>query len=300
MPPVRSGRVSGNWFRGLNGHEIALAKTVFADTLPYGRIYIGNINSPTGAITVATDPRKEKAGYILVWGRAYNGDATQYGLNTTFIHELTHVWQSQYAGFAMAFMAESGWEQLRHGVKDIFRDGIRKGIENIEEMIRKRDASQWNQHRSKAYVFSMSDIGKPWSAFNVEQQASIVDTWFGNDDYTFSDGTKVTAGKRSPKDPRYPYIEHNIRARSNSAGYAAVQNPRGYSAEIAEIQAVLFALDYLKDQKYVDGFMGGITRDAVREFQKRNKLKDDGDIGGSNSETRKKLRQQIGQLVRAQ
>lgn len=299
MPPLRT-RAGGKWFRGLHPQEIALAKTVFADTLPYGRIYIGNITSSTGAITVATDPIKERANYILVWGRVYGGDATQYGFSDTFIHELTHVWQSQYAGFAMAFMAESVWAQLKNGVKDIFRDGIRKGVENIEEMIKKRDVSQWNQHRSKAYVFGMSDIGKPWSDFNVEQQASIVETWFGNDDLTFIDGTKVTAGRRSPKDPRYPYIVGNIRARSNTAGYAPVQNPQGYSAEIAEIQSVLFALGYLKDQKYVDGFTGRITRDAVREFQKRNKLKDDGDIGGPNSDTRKKMRQPVGQLVRAQ
>lgn len=299
MPPLRT-RANGNWFRGLSAQETTLAKTVFADTLPYGRIFIGNINSPTGAITVATDPVKERASYILVWGEVYNGDATRFNFGHTFIHELTHVWQSQYAGFAMAFMAESVWAQLRSGVKDIFRDGIRKGVENIEEMIKKRDVSQWNQHRGKAYAFSMSEVGKPWGDFNVEQQACIVHTWFRDRDYGFSDGTVVPGGKRSPKDPRYPYIEHNIRARSNSAAYVPAQNPHGYSPEIAEIQSVLFALGYLKDQKYVDGFMGRITRDAVREFQRRNKLKDDGDIGGPNSETRKKLRLPFDQLGRAQ
>ena len=192
----------------------------------------------------------------------------------------------------MAYMAESVWSQLREGTKDIFKDGYRRGLERVKDIVKdgitKGDLSQWNHHRGKAYVFNKSDIGKPWTDFNVEQQASIVETWFSESD-----------GRSSPKDARYPYITNNILAKSVSGSYAAVRNPQGYSPEIAEIQATLFALGYLTDRKFIDGFTGRFTKVAVVSFQKRNGLRPDGDLGTVNSATRRKLRQPIQTLVRA-
>ncbi len=95
---------------------------------------------------------------------------------------------------------------------------------------------------------------------------------------------------------------HDARFRELVARQAAAQaqHPPGYSAEIAAYQEVLFALGYLTDRKYVDGFTGGHTRRAVIAFQTRNGLKPDGDLGGPNSRTRAKLAQDPATLRRAQ
>lgn len=277
--------------------EIALAKTVFADTLPYEKIFIGRFDFG-GAMTIATSPFQNRANYIILWANAYNKNLAKESeyYKATFIHELTHVWQSLYAGYAMAYIAESAWAQLREGVKDMFKDGVEKGLERAKEVV-KKGMQQWGVHRSHAYIFRMSEIGNSWNSFNVEQQGSIVESWFQNGEHTFVDGSKVPGGNRSPKDARYSYIKNNILAKDPNAAYVGGANLPGFSAEIAEYQAVLFRLGYLTDEKYVDGYWGRITSDAVREFQRKNGLKPDGELRGVRTETQRKLRQPIDTLV---
>lgn len=277
--------------------EIALAKTVFADTLPYQKIYIGRFDFG-GAMTIATSPFQDKAEYIILWANAYNKNLANEGeyYKATLIHELTHVWQSIYSGYAMAYMAESAWAQLKNGVEDIFKDGLEKGLEKAKKVV-KDGMQQWGVHRSTAYMFKMSEIGNVWSSFNVEQQGSIVETWFQNGEHTFIDGSKVPGGNRSPKDSRYSYIKHNILAKDAGANYVSVQTGRGFSAEIAEYQAILFRLGYFTDEKYVDGYWGTNTKNAVIEFQRKNGLGVDGDLGGPRSRTKMKLKEPIDSLV---
>lgn len=296
QPPQRQDQ----WFGKLYPDEVALAKTVFADTLPYDLIYISNVGSGTGAITVATSPVKHRAEHLILWAGAWQVNVATQGeeMRATFIHELTHVWQSRYGNYAMSYMADSAWAQLKEGTKDIFKDGYKKGLERIKEMIKKGVVQPWNEHRAHAYSFTMNDVGKSWSDFNVEQQASLVESWFSSQETRFAGNVVVPPGYRSPKDARYPYIKDNILAKSTAANYVGVQNQAGYSAELAEIQAKLYALGYLKDAKYVDGYSGGVTRNAVVEFQKRNGLKPDGDLGTPRSLTRRKLNQPLNQLVR--
>lgn len=275
--------------------EEQLARTVFGDRLPYGRIWLGKnyLKGASAPVTVATNPRRGAAEYVICWGdpNIYaNGADHGDGTRATFIHELTHVWQGHHGYAAMGYMVESIVAQGYHGIKDI---------------IKHRRYSDWDSHRSKAYVYSMSDIGKPWGDFNVEQQANIVEDWFRTRGYTNAAGVFIDGGNMSTDDTRYPYVVYNIRTGSKSAGYLpivkqAVPHPPGYSAEIAELQDVLYALGYLTDRKYVDGFTGGITRRAVIAFQSRNGLKPDGDLGGPNSRTRAKLKQDPATLGRAQ
>lgn len=277
------------WYGTLYQAEIDIAKLVFKDTLPYDRIYISNVDSPTGAITVATSPYKENAEYLLLWHKAYAVNiAGDPNLSNTFIHELTHVWQSQYNGYALTYLVEAGWAQLKNGVKDIFKDGYEKGIERIKDMLKKDFVQKWNNHRDTAYHFKTSDFGKNFNEFNPEQQANIIESWFSKEAQIVG-GATIPAGRRSPKDARYSYIRDNIHAKSPNASYVGVKNLPGYSAEIADIQAVLFNLGYLKDEKYVDGFWGRITKGAVIEFQKRHNLPPDGEARPQNSLTRKKL-----------
>ena len=271
--------------------EVDLAKLVFKDTIPYERIYIANVGSPTGAITVADSQYATHADYLLLWSGAYDVNiGTTPGLQNTFIHELTHVWQSQNAGFAMAYMAQSFKAQLKNGIKDILEGGRDKAFQKIKEMIKDGIIDKWNIHRDRTYRFTEQDIGKNFDDFNVEQQAMIVETWFSGSQITGADNFMYPArGLRSPKDPRYPYIRDCIRAKSPKAPYVAVQNQPGYSAEIERMQAVLFSLGYLKDEKYVDGYWGAITKNAVTEFQKYNNLRQDGEARPAHSLTRKTL-----------
>lgn len=277
--------------------EISLAKTVFGETLPYNKIYIGRFDFGA-AMTIATSPFHDRAEYVILWANAYNKNIAKESEDTkaTFIHELTHVWQSLYGGHALAYFAEAGWVQLRDGVKDMFKDGVEKGLERTKEVV-KRGMQQWGQHRSMTYIFKMTEVGKALKEFNVEQQACIVETWFMNGHFTFIDGSQVPGGNRSPKDTRYSYIKNNILAKNASAGYISAQVLPGFSAEIAEYQAILFRLGYLTDNKYIDGYWGEITSDAVREFQRKNGLVPDGELRGGQSKTKDKLKQPIDTLI---
>lgn len=280
------------WNIGVAGQisyeEEQLARSVFRDQLPYGRIWLANryiwSNTP---VTVANSDDHYQADYVIYWGDpnvyangADHGDQTR----ATFIHELTHVWQGHHGYSPKGFMVESILAQGGGGVADI---------------VKQRRYSDWNIHRSKAYIYSMKDIGKPWISFNVEQQGNIVQDWFRRDDYQNADGEIIKGGAMSPDDPRYPYIVYNIRAGKSLEDYIPIGQP-GYSAKIALYQEKLFALGYLTDRKYVDGFMNDATRVAVRAFQTRNGLPPDGDIGGPNSRTRAKLKQNPATLRRAQ
>ena len=92
-------------------------------------------------------------------------------------------------------------------------------------------------------------------------------------------------------------IKHSILAKDAGANYISVQTGRGFSAEIAEYQAILFRLGYFTDEKYVDGYWGTNTKNAVIEFQRKNGLNVDGDLGGPRSRTKMKLKEPIDSLV---
>jgi hypothetical protein len=189
--------------------EEQLARSVFGDQLPYGQIWLGNryLLGQSVPITIATDVRGKKANYVICWGdpNVYNNGA-DHGDQTraTFIHELTHVWQGHHGYTPVVFMVESVAAQGWNGVKDIYKQGRYSG---------------WDNHRNKTYVYSMNDIGKPWSSFNVEQQGNIVEDWFKESDEANADGEIIKGGNMSILDPRYPYIRDNIRAGKPDAAY---------------------------------------------------------------------------------
>jgi hypothetical protein len=283
--------------RRLNTAEQNLARTVYADTLPFDRIYITDLNLG-GAVTLAgMDLRTRKFDYTINWVDAFGGVMAFADRRSTLIHELCHVWQGENGVWPTFYMGQSIWAQLRSGVEDIWRSREWKG---------------WGHHRSTAYPFPASSIGNNWSTFNVEQQASIVESWYmpeservvpiGNNRvriHNFGDG--VTGGGHSQYDARFPYIRDVIRGRNRDASYRAVQLPQGADPQIKAIQDRLVALGYL-DASQADGIVGrsrSATLDAVAAFQGRNGLTVDRDLGGPNSETRRKLALPIGQLVRA-
>lgn len=207
----------------LSYEEEQLARSVFGDQLPYGRIWLGKQyligqNSP---VTIAMDLRRDKANYVICWGdpNVYNNGA-DHGDQTraTFIHELTHVWQGHHGYLPVGYMVGSAAAQAWSGVKDIIKQGRYSG---------------WGNHRNKTYVYSMQDIGKPWSSFNVEQQANIVEDWFKKSDEANADGEIIKGGNMSILDPRYPYIRDNILAGKPDADYVPFEVHR--ISEIPEV-----------------------------------------------------------------
>ena len=155
--------------RLLTNGEISWARMVFQSTLPYSRIYIsdaiglGNraftIPAPSAgqvaASTVATSlfgplatpfiTATPPAFYIINFGTSGFANAGTLANLPTFIHELTHVWQSYHNAFPNAYIFNSLLHQAVSG--------------------------------GGAYSYN---LGQSWSNYNVEQQASIVGDWFSS------------------------------------------------------------------------------------------------------------------------
>ncbi len=165
--------------RLLNPDEEALARQVFQDELPYGRISLANFYLPGNEgvpVTVASGtaliPIKSLTDYTIYFGpEVYSVGAHGARTRNTFIHELTHVWQGHHGTFSWDYMVGSMISQGRAIIK--------------------------HGDRNKAYEYDPANL-EQWDSYNVEQQANIVEDWFING--------------MSESDPRYVYIKDHIRA----------------------------------------------------------------------------------------
>lgn len=87
-------------------------------------------------------------GYLMNVGpTAYPDMATSHP--SLLVHETAHVWQGRNSTFAMTYAIESALHQCAGML------------------------GSGNRNAAYAYV-----AGKPWSSYNPEQQASIVEDWF--------------------------------------------------------------------------------------------------------------------------
>ena len=267
--------------RKLRHDETEEARKVFQNSINYGDVHIAAYTKGVifqgGAMTwVYFDKPSSKWIYIIWWTpKVYTEGAIAENQHRTLIHELVHVWQGQHGTYPTDYwygsMKNQGWE----GFKDIIEKGEYTG---------------WDTHRERTYAFSMNEIGvNNWNDFNYEQQASIIDSWYAQGNWTNHFVDPIYGGNMSTLDPRYPFITLNIRPGSVNARFIPLK-PLGQGADktIKAIQDKLVELGYL-DPKHADGYMGKHTRNAVRGFQSRNGLYVDGDIGGPNSQTRRKL-----------
>jgi hypothetical protein len=163
--------------RPLNQDEEALARQVFHEQLPYGKIHIANFFLPGNEgvpVTVASGteliPIKSLTEYTIYFGpEVFCEGADTPQTRETFIHELTHVWQGHHSTFSWRYMMNSLLAQGR--------------------------AVVFHGDRNKAYDFT---AGQAWEDYNVEQQANIVESWFAR-------------GMQSDSE-LYAYITENIRA----------------------------------------------------------------------------------------
>lgn len=209
------------WFGQLYAEEIELAREVFEDTLPYERIFISNTETHTQGITLATSPNRKRSKYLLLWSNAYRRNIAESSeqMKATFIHELVHVWQGQYAGrTSMSYMTQSLWHQFSKGVKDIFKEGYGSGSKRIGEMFKQGFVREWDHHRNQAYCFDCNEIGKDFKTFNVEQQALMIESWYMNESFILS-GNEYLPGNRSELDDRFPYVRDCIRKGDPNAEY---------------------------------------------------------------------------------
>ena len=166
--------------RLLRESEVAFARQVFEDHLPYDRVHLSDrffpFNEKTRtAVTAASLSsfafvRSLRSYTIFVGPRVYDEGADGPRFRDTFIHELTHVWQGFHSGL--------GWEYM------------------VQSMLAQGHAILTKGNRNRAYDYKP---GKGWDDYNVEQQASIVQGWFRD-------------GMRTEGDKRYAYIVNHIRA----------------------------------------------------------------------------------------
>lgn len=150
--------------RSLTQAERELARSVFGASLPLGAIVLSN---RTGAgDRQYTIPHPGRIGsWVIHAGSQMFEDATRAPGDDVFIHELVHVWQSAHGPNPFDYLVH--WLHQRITVGD--------------------DAS---------YVFV---AGQSWASYGVEQQASIVETWY-------RDGRT-----ESETDPLFRYIRDNVR-----------------------------------------------------------------------------------------
>lgn len=150
--------------RNLTQAERDLARSVFGGSLPLGAIVLSN---RTGAgDRQYTIPHPARMGsWVIHAGAQMFEDVTRAPGDDIFIHELVHVWQSAHGPNPFDYLVH--WLHQRITVGD--------------------DA---------AYDFV---AGQSWASYGVEQQASIVDTWY-------SDGRV-----ESDSDPLFRYVRDNIR-----------------------------------------------------------------------------------------
>jgi hypothetical protein len=146
--------------RLLKKSEIEFARRVFEEQLPYGNIHLasyylpGNQGVPVTLAVVfpSIPPMKTLRQYTIYFGpEVFKEGADRPDTASTFVHELTHVWQGHHSGL--------GWEYM------------------VQSMVAQGHAILTQGNRNRAYDYKP---GKAWKDYNVEQQALLVQDWFRN------------------------------------------------------------------------------------------------------------------------
>jgi hypothetical protein len=178
IPAFVAGAAAGQFLvrhRLMTVEEYAFAQEVYVDSLPPGdRIVLTNLFGLGGKKFTCPNA----AGQVLLnLGEGYDHPTTHVepaypAPGKLFIHELAHAWQIHHSSFVPGLVCEGIYTQL---AREVYEPG---------------------------------PAGKPWSQFNLEQQATIVDEWFapsgrGPDPYRMYSGFR-------PDHPFYRYIRDNI------------------------------------------------------------------------------------------
>lgn len=161
--------------RTLTPAEIAVAKSVFQNTLNYSMVRVTDTLGLGGKPWTTNSPPL----YLLNVGGDYPNLAADDDRRRLLIHELTHVWQAQ------------------HLVPITLNSAVHQTLSAIQN----------GGDVSAAYAYT---VGKSWGQYNIEQQASIVAHWFMPSNMCFVNGGPCGGGMKTT-DARYRYIRDNIR-----------------------------------------------------------------------------------------
>ena len=150
--------------RELTGAENAEARRVFGASISLGRVEISDSlgfgKRPWTSVGLWI--------YTLNLGPAgFRNAIADQGARELFIHELTHVWQGQNSTFGFGYMISSVGAQC----KSLVTTG---GFSAAYRVV----------------------PGKSWDDYNCEQQATIVEQWYGSG--------------LNRNDPSYPFICDHI------------------------------------------------------------------------------------------
>jgi len=160
--------------RTLLPDEIALAKSVFQNTLNYSTVRVTNTLGHGERPWTTNSPPF----YMLNVGPDYPNMTANDDRKRLLIHELTHVWQAQ------------------HLVPITMNSAVHQTLSAIKN----------GGDVSSAYSYT---AGKSWGQYNIEQQASIVAHWFTPTNICFDNDP--CGGGMKTADSRYRYIRDNIR-----------------------------------------------------------------------------------------
>lgn len=169
-------------YRPMNAAEIQLAQQVFSSELPYNNVMLTNLSGLGGRSFTA--PGVDGKTYCNLGAHYDNTLSTGSGDYTAkgelLIHELTHAWQIAHNSFVPGFVCS--------------------GVVNQANYVMGDD------------IYAYGAAGPPWASFNLEQQATIVNEWFGGN------GNSEGQGPMNKSNPYYRYISGNIL--TGSAGYS--------------------------------------------------------------------------------
>jgi hypothetical protein len=186
---VTSAALADIRFRSLNDKEIQLADKVFKGTLPLDRIVLTDLYNPDHK-DGTNEPLAREFCYPSIDGSIQvnmgknfdntlgpdvNGRSVYSAPGSVFIHELTHAWQIQHTKFLPGLLCDA----LTN--RDYIQD-----VKN-------------------------SDNSASWSgSFSLEQQGSIVDSWY-SDYFDPTSPTQELNSNEALSDRRFKYISENIR-----------------------------------------------------------------------------------------
>lgn len=168
--------------RHLAAHEIAIARSVFRDTIPYGEVLVSDgLGGGDRPFTVPTSmpvrlpfyANFNAAGgrYVIHAGDGYNGMSQLERDRKTLVHELAHVWQGEND-------AAWSWSYVLFSLKD-------------QALL------------PDAYAYDAERL-RPWDDYGPEQQAQIVEDWYAAGMQPFDPVTQTG-------DRRFYFIKKHIR-----------------------------------------------------------------------------------------
>ncbi|CAN5816612.1 hypothetical protein BH11MYX2_BH11MYX2_03370 [soil metagenome] len=182
--------------RPLTDGEIAMLKPIFRDGVDYPQVRVIDNSFPLQPENVYMTPR----GHIYAPGTLYSSDFSlgSYGIRSTFVHEMTHVWQ------------------FSNGMDLIARGAI--------------ETLKYRGNYEKAYPYELA-ADRDLVEYGMEQQASLVEDYF---DVTYQHGVPYRMTNSVTNDARDALYAKVLGDFLHDAKYARGLDPDQVAAQHAK------------------------------------------------------------------